>query len=167
MLRLYVRNKWISLRGGSYVLDENEKNYLYVKGKFWTMTHKKFVQDLQGNTLYTVRNKFWSFLTQYAMIYDDKGQEIARLRKKIFSLHDHYDIKTTYGLMSLRGNILGFDYHISLDGEEIGHVGRKISLRDSFFLDIDETKINPAFVVALVIALDNMADERAEAAAVS
>ena len=166
-MQLIVRNKWISLKGSSYVKDVNGKDVMKVEGKFWTVTHKKFIKDLDGNLVYTVRNKFWSFLTQYAMIYDDKGQEIARLRKKIFSLHDHYDIKTTYGLMSLRGNILGFDYHITLDGEEIGHVGRKISLRDSFFIDIDETKINPAFVVALVIALDNMADERAEAAAVS
>ena len=162
MLRLNIRNKWISLRGGSYVTDANEKNYLYVKGKFWTVTHKKFVQDMQGNTLYTVRNKFWTFITQYAMIYDDKGEEVARFRKKVFSLHDHYDIKTKYGMMVLRGNILGFDYHVFLNDQEIGHVGRHISLRDSFFLDIDDTKISPAFMVAMVIALDNLTDERAE-----
>lgn len=163
MLRLNVRNKWLSLRGGSYVTDKDENNYLYVKGKFWTVTHKKFVQDLDGNLLYMVRNKFWKFITYYAMIFDKEGKEIARLRKKVFTLHDHFDVgNTPYGPMVIRGNILGYDYHVYLNDQEIGHIGRHISLRDSFFIDIDETKIDPAFMVALVIAVDNITDERSE-----
>ena len=160
MKRINVRNKWISLRGGSYVTDENEQHILYVKGKFFTITNKKFVQDLEGNTLYTVRNKFWQFITHYGLVFDKDGNEVARLRAKIFTLHDHYDIKTPYGLMVLRGNILGYDYHFSIDGVEVGHVGRHISLRDSFFIDIDETKIDVAFMVALVIALDVITDQK-------
>jgi uncharacterized protein YxjI len=149
------------LRGGSTVKDMNEKDVLYVKGKFFTFTRKKFVQDMDGNLLYTVRNKFWTFFVRKALVYDKDGNQVAFMKKKFWSFHDHYFIETKLGQMEIRGNILCFDYHISLKGKEIGHVSRKISLRDSFVLDLDdEYKKELPFFVALVIAIDNITDQR-------
>ena len=167
MMELAIRNKWISLRGSSVVKDLNENDVLKVQGKFWTFTKKKFVQDLDGNLLYTVRNKFWTLFVHKAFVYNKEGEVVAKIRKKFWSLHDHYNVECTYGDLVLRGNILGFDYHITLNGEEIGHVARRISLRDSFVLTIDETKVDYAFLVALVICIDNITDEQNEAAASS
>lgn len=158
-MQVSIRNKWVSLRGGSRVKDMNEKDVLYVKGKFWTFTRKKFVQDMEGNLLYTVRNKFWTFFVHKAMVYDKDGNQVAFLRRKFWSLHDHFFVDSKIGKLEIRGNILCFDYHISLDGKEIGHVSRKISLRDSFVLDIDDQYELP-FFVALVIAIDNITDRR-------
>ena len=158
-MQVSIRNKWISLRGGSRVKDMNEKDVLYVKGKFWTFTRKKFVQDMEGNLLYTVRNKFWTFFVHKAMVYDKDGNQVAFIRRKFWSFHDHYYIDSKLGQLEIRGNILCFDYHISLDGKEIGHVSRKISLRDSFVLDLDDQYELP-FFVALVIAIDNITDRR-------
>lgn len=42
MQQVSSRNKWVSLRGGSYVKDMDERDAFYVKGKFWTVTRKKF-----------------------------------------------------------------------------------------------------------------------------
>ena len=160
-MQVSIRNKWISLRGGSTVKDMNEKDVLYVKGKFFTFTRKKFVQDMSGNLLYTVRNKFWTFFVRKALVYDKDGNQVAFMKKKFWSFHDHYFIETKLGQMEIRGNILYFDYHISLKGKEIGHVSRKISLRDSFVLDLDdEYKEELPFFVALVIAIDNITDQR-------
>ena len=165
MMELAIRNKWVSLRGGSVVKDLNGNDVLKVQGKFWTFTKKKFVQDLDGNLLYTVRNKFWTFFVSKAFVYNKDGEVVAKMRKKFWSLHDHYNVECPYGDLVLRGNILGFDYHITLNGEEIGHVSRKISLRDSFVLSIDETKVDYAFLVALVICVDNITDSEGQAAA--
>lgn len=165
MMELAIRNKWISLRGGSVVKDLNNNDVLKVQGKFWTFTRKKFVKDLNDNLLYTVRNKFWTFFVSKAFVYNKDGEVVAKMRKKFWSLHDHYNVECTYGDLVLRGNILGFDYHITLNGEEIGHVSRKISLRDSFVLTIDETKVDYAFLVALVICVDNITDSEGAAAA--
>ena len=160
-MQVSIRNKWISLRGGSTVKDMNEKDVLYVKGKFWTFTRKKFVQDMNGNLLYTVRNKFWTFFVRKALVYDKDGNQVAFMKKKFWSFHDRYFIDTKLGQIEIKGNILCFDYHISLKGKEIGHVSRKISLRDSFVLTIDdEYKKDLAFFVALVIAIDNITDQR-------
>ena len=160
-MQVSIRNKWISLRGGSTVKDMNEKDVLYVKGKFFTFTRKKFVQDMDGNLLYTVRNKFWTFFVRKALVYDKDGNQVAFMKKKFWSFHDHYFIETKLGQMEIRGNILCFDYHISLKGKEIGHVSRKISLRDSFVLSLDdEYDKELPFFVALVIAIDNITDQR-------
>ena len=167
MQQVSIRNKWISLRGGSKVKDLNEQDVLKVQGKFWTFTRKKFVQDLDGKLLYTVRNKFWTFFVKKAFVYNSEGEVVAKIRRKFFSMHDRYFIESPIGQIEIKGNILGFNYHISLNGKEVGHVSRKISLRDSFVLTLDDDQ-ELAFFVALVIAIDNITDERnSEAAAAS
>ena len=156
---LYIRNKWITLRGSSYVRDVNENDVYKVQGRFFTFTRKKFLKDLEGNNLYTIRNKFWILFARKAFVIDNNGEIVAWIRRKIFSFHDHYDIHCKYGNIVVRGNILGFDYHILLNDVEIGHVARKISLRDSFVLSLNDDVKDVPFYVALVIALDNIVDQ--------
>ena len=158
---LLIRNKWITLRGSSVVKDLNEQDVYKVKGKFWTFTAKKFIQTLDGETKYIVRNKFWRLFAYKAFVFDPNGEQVAFLRRKIFSFHDRFFIDSKFGQLEIKGNILCFDYHVFLDGKEIGHVGRRISLRDSFVLHIeDDVKIDPMFFLALVIAIDNITDRR-------
>ncbi len=166
MQEVSIRNKWISLRGGSTVKDMDERDVFYVKGKFWTFTRKKFVQDMQGNLLYTVRNKFWTFFVRKALIYDKDGNIIARIRKKFWSVHDRYFIDSSLGQLEITGNILCFNYHINLNGREIGHVARRVSLRDSFVLSLEDGYELP-FFVAFVIAIDNITDQRQQDASSS
>lgn len=159
MQQVSIRNKWISLRGGSTVKDMEERDVYYVKGKFWTVTRKKFVQDMEGNRIYTVRNKFWKLFVHKALVYDKDGNLVAKIRKKFWSVHDRYFIESSLGQLEITGNILGFDYHIILNGKEIGHVSRKISLRDSFVLSVEDDQDLP-FFIAFVIAIDNITDQR-------
>lgn len=158
-MELAIRNKWFSLRGSSVVKDLSGKDVLKVKGKFWTFTRKKFIQDLNGNTKYIVRNKFWKLFRYSAFIYNAEGTKVCTIKRKIFSFHDHYFITSTLGDVQIRGNILGFNYQILINGKEVGHIARKVSLRDSFVLTIDD-KFDMYTFVALVIAIDNITDER-------
>ena len=163
-----IRNKWVSLKGSSVVKDLNEKDICKVEGKFWTWTRKKYVKTLEGETKFVVRNKFWKLFAYKAFVLSpDEKEVIAYIRRKVFSFHDRYFIKANVGDIEIKGNILGFDYHIYLNGNEIGHVARKISLRDSFVLHLESDE-NWMFYLALVIAIDNITDERnADAAAAS
>ena len=158
-MQLAIRNKWISLRGSSVVKDLNENDVLKVQGKFFTFTRKKFVMDLNDNIKYTVRNKFWFLFRRKAMIYDADGNEVARLSRKVFSLHDRYFVESKLGKLEIMGNIFQFNYRITLDGKEIGHIARKISLRDSYVLTIDDN-FDYMLFVAMVIAIDNITDQR-------
>lgn len=160
-MELYIRNKWITLRGSSEVKDQNEKDVLRVRGKFFTLTRKKYIEDLQGNVKFIVRNKFWKLFRYSAFVFDPAGNKVCTIKRKIFSLHDHYFIESSLGDVQIRGNILLHDYHIMLNGKDIGHIARKISLRDSYVLTLDD-KYDVYTFVALVIAIDNISDERRE-----
>ena len=166
-MQLAIRNKWVSFRGSSVVKDVNEKDVLRVRGKFWTFTKKKYVETLDGEVKYIVRNKFWTLFQYRAFVLGPDNKILSTIRKKVFSLHDRYLVESPYGQIELKGNILGFDYHIYLNDKEVGHVARKISLRDSFVLDLDDG-LDYYFFVALVIAIDNITDQRnSDAAAAS
>ncbi|MCR5113074.1 MAG: hypothetical protein K6A63_03985, partial [Acholeplasmatales bacterium] len=104
-------------------------------------------------------NKFWRLFQRKALIYNDKNEQVAIVRRKIFSLHDHYFVTSSLGDLEIKGNILQFNYSITLGDKEIGHISRRISLRDSFVLTIDDD-YDPATFVALVIAIDLITDRR-------
>ena len=160
-MELSIKNKWISLGGSSMVQDANGKDVLNVKGKVFSFTQKKMVTDLNGQVKFIVRNKFWRLFTYKAFIMDPQETVIATVRRKIFSLHDRYFVTSPLGDMEVIGNILQFNYKIILNGKEIGHVARKISVRDSFVLTIDDDYNDKyEFIVALVIAIDNITDRK-------
>jgi uncharacterized protein YxjI len=158
-MQVSIRNKWVSLGGSSTVKDMDEKDVLFVKGRIFSFTRKKFVQDLSGNTLFVVRNKFWRLFQRKAFVEKPDKTKVAMVRRKIFSLHDHYYVTSDLGDLQIRGNILQYDYHITLNGQEIGHISRMISLRDSFVLDLDDKYDLPTFV-SLVIAIDLIVDRQ-------
>ena len=156
---IYIRNKWVSLGGSSVVKNVNEEDIYKVKGKFFTFTRKKEVMSLDDELLYTVRNKFWTFFVKKAYIYNPDGTEAAYIQRKFFTIKDHYLIDSKYGQIEIVGNFFLHDYRISANNVQIGHVARKISLRDSYVLSIDDHADIP-FYIALVIAIDNITDER-------
>ena len=158
-MQLAIKNNWISLGGSSTVQDVNGNDVLKVKGAVFSLTRKKSLMTLEGQHLYTICNKFFSLFGRTAFVLDEGGNRVAAVRKKLISLHDKYIVESSVGRMEITGNILGYDYHISVDGKEVGHIARKISLRDSFVLDIDDS-VDYRFFVALVIAIDNVTDRR-------
>lgn len=165
-MQLSIKNKWISIGGSSVVQDVDGNDVLKVKGKVFSFTSKKFITDLNDNVKYIVRNKFWRLFAYKAFVLDPEENTVATIRRKVFSLHDRYFITSSLGEMEIIGNILQFNYKIILNGKEVGHVARKISLRDSFVLTIDDD-IDPTLIVALVIAIDNITDRKDQNAASS
>ena len=158
-MELAIRNKWISFGGSSTVQDLSGNDVLKVKGKFFSFTRKKFIKTLDDTTVYVVRNKFFSLFGRKAYVLNAQGQEFATIRRKIFSLQDKYFVESPLGQMEITGNILAFNYRIVVNGREVGHISRKVSLRDSFVLTIDDS-FDYRLFVALVIAIDNVTDRR-------
>lgn len=160
-MRLIIRNKWISFKGSSEVRDENDtRDVMKVVGRFFSITQKKFIEDLNGNVHYMVRNKFWRLFSRKALIYDANKNLVAVVRRKIFSVHDRYFVENCkIGNMEIMGNILQYNYEISLNGQRVGHISRRVSLRDSFVLEFSNN-LEPELMVAFVIAIDLITDRR-------
>ena len=159
MTELAIKNKWISIGGSSVVQDLNGNDVLKVKGKVFTFTSKKIITDLEDNTKFVVRRQFFRLFRRKARIYDANDNQVALVSRKVFSLHDRYFVESSLGEMEIMGNIFQFDYKITLNGKEIGHIARKLSLRDSFVLTIDDN-FDANLFVAFVIAIDIITDKR-------
>ncbi len=160
-MKLKIKNKWISFGGSSYITDMEDNKVFEVKGKVFTFTKKKFFYDLDGNLLFIIRNKFWRLFTRRAFVMDKDQNIICRISKKWLSLRSKFTVDMYKDELVIDGNILDFNFSITKNGKEIGHLSRKISLRDSFELDIWDDS-DASFLCALVIAMDCILDRRNE-----
>ncbi len=162
-MELQIKNKWISIGGSSVVQDLDGNDVLKVKGKILTITAKKFVTTLDDEVKYVVRRKFFRLFRRRAIVEDTNKNPIAKISRKVLSLHDRYFVESSLGQMEIIGNIFQFNYKIILNGKEVGHIARKISLRDSFVLTIEDG-FDYMLFVALVIAIDIITDDKDDAA---
>ncbi len=162
-MRYFIKNKLVSLGNGSYVLDENGNNAFTIRGKVFSPTHKKFIYDMQGNLLFTVRNKFWRFLRRSAIIYDNrtgKKRKVGRMIERFFVGWQFVNCKEN---LTLEGKF--FEGRTVLrDGEALGKFKKQgdivsAFIRDAYVLDVYSPE-DTAFLVAVVIAHDNICDAR-------
>ncbi len=158
-MKVYIKNKLISLGGSSDILNENQEPIFRVDGKVITFTKKKEMFDMDGKLLYTIRNRYLNFFTDKVYVYNADGIKVATLKKNKFSFNLKYQILDTGSEMSIEGKIFTGVSHIIKDGETVATITRDFSiLNDAFILEANEENI--AFYTALVIAFDNMLDQK-------
>ena len=162
-MKLVIKNKFLSLRGGSKVLDEAGNEAFLVRGKLFSVTKKKYVCDLQAHNLYMVRNKYWHFLTKKAFIYNNNNEKVAFVKSRFFQWgKNKYIVEGYKDELRIDGDLFSFNYQIIRNDEVIGTIKRRfeiVPLPDQFTLDIKYDEDAP-FLVALVIAIDNIIDNR-------
>lgn len=157
-MKVFIKNKLISIGGGSEVTNEDNEPIYKVKGKIMTFTKKKKMYDMEGNLLYTIRNKYWNFLSHKVLIIDANGERVATINKGKFSISAKYQILDTEDEMSIEGKIFGRTSQIMRNGKSVATITRDFTLvRDAFTLEAEEKDI--AFYTAIVIAFDNMKDK--------
>lgn len=158
-MKVYIRNKLISLGGSSEILDENRQPLYKVKGKIFSPTKKKLIYDMNENLLYIVRNKFWKVFVHKALIFDANKQKIAALKEKRWSTRDKFIVEDYPDEIKIDRRFFSLSSEILKNGEHFAQVDRQLSLfTDSFSLEADEKDI--PFLCALVIALDNIKDRK-------
>ena len=57
-MKVYVKNKFWSLGGGSSVVNENKEPVYQVKGRVFSPTRVKWLCDMNGKKLYKI--KIWN-----------------------------------------------------------------------------------------------------------
>lgn len=160
-MKLYIKNKLISLKGASEILNENKEPVYKVEGKLISPTKKKTITDMEGNVLYIVRNKYWRFFRRSCLIYDKDKNKIAKIVKKFFSIGGKFWVEGYKDEIKIEGGWKKRASDIIRNGEIIGTVRREFDLfKDSFVLDAKEDDIE--FLMALVIAIDNIGDAETE-----
>lgn len=158
-MKIYIKNKFWSIGGGSSILDENKNPVYEVKGRVFSITRVKYVCDLAGKRLFKVRNKWFNWFVHKAYIYDGDGNKIATVKDKWFNVNQEYFIMGYKDEIKVEGKFFGLTTKILRNGEVIGTIRRQITVfKDAFELEANEEDI--PFLIALVIAIDNITDKK-------
>ena len=158
-MKVYIKNKIISWGDGSTVYDENKNPIYKVKGKIFSITRKKTLCDMEGNKLFKIRNKWINWFVHKAFIYDNNNNKIATVKDKWFNINNEYFVMGYKDEIKIDGKFFSLSSKILRNGEVMGTIRRQMfSIKDSFELEANEEDI--PFLIALVIAIDNITDKR-------
>ncbi len=149
----------------------------YVMSSRWSLMERFEITDRAGTPQFEARGHLGSRIS----LHDSNGQEAADIRKHMLTdthevylggqrvaqvrhagiFGDKYDIESAFGYLNARGHFDGGDYTISRDGTPVARMVRKFSLREKFAVDVADSE-NQAFLLALVLAIEAIHDERRE-----
>lgn len=159
-MRVYIKNKIVSVGGGSAVVDENENPIYNVKGKVFSITRVKKLYDMSGKMLYKIKNKWINIFNHRAYIYDENNNKIATVRNKAFTVRRDFLVQGYKDEIKVDGNFFSLKCNILSNGEIIGELNRNFGvITDKFELIADAENI--PFLIALTIAIDNISDNAA------
>lgn len=161
-MRLYIKNKLVTLGGSSVVVDEQGRTVYEIEGKVFSPMRKKVVwMPAVGGRIgsYLVRNKFWHFIQKSSLVYHVGGEKIGQMKDKFFG---NCEFVGKYGYKA-EGNILK-GVKVYKYGGLIGSFSREYNsallfARDTYALDVYD-KNYASLLVALVIAYDNIWDDK-------
>ncbi len=141
----------------------------------WSLMERFEITDADGTPQFEARGHLGSRIT----LHDSNGQEVADIRKHLLTdthevyvggeraaqvrragiFGDKYDIESAFGHLTARGRFDGGDYTVSRDGTPITRMVHKFSVREKFAVDVAVGE-NQAFLLALVLAIEAIHDER-------
>lgn len=158
MLTLVVKNKFVSLRGSSMVKDKDGNDRFRVVGKVVSIGRKKRVETMDGKLLYTVRNKIFTFIFHKCYITDENGKQVAFVKQRLKLFGDRFVVEGADGDLHIEGDLINRNYTVVRNGVAIGEIKQHlVTLRDGFTITAYQDA-DAAFLVALVIAIDNIYD---------
>jgi uncharacterized protein YxjI len=151
----------------------------YVMSNKWSLTEHFVITDDSGNPQFDVRGNLG--LTQRLTFRDESGREVAEIRKHLMTTtHDiliggqrvaevrhtgffgeHYEIDSSFGQLTAKGSFTGWDYRISQGGQVVASISREFAFREKFLVETVDGG-NDIFILAIVLAIDSIHDERRE-----
>ena len=94
-----------------------------------------------------------------AYIYDANKKKIATVKDKWFNTKGEYFVLGYKDEIKIQGNFFGLTSQILKNGEVVGTIRRQVTIiADGFELEASEEDM--PFLVALVIAIDNITDKK-------
>ncbi len=155
-MKVVIKNKLLSVGGSSSVKDVNGADAFFVKGRIFSPTHVKWVCDKNKNKLFKVRNKWFNFVNERAFVFEGKTK-VASVKHPFMS-GKKFVVEGYKDEIIIDGDFFSLRSDIIRNGALVGTIYREISLvSDTFTLEADEADM--PFMIALVIAIDNIVDK--------
>lgn len=157
-MKVYIKNKLISLSGRSEVTDAAGNPLFNVSGRVISPTKVKHVCTLDGQKLYKIRNRFFNVFIHSSFIYGADGKRIMKVKDRFMSPGFNIECAGDDSY-SVDGKWFSMQANIVKNGQIVGIVRRQFTLvADAFELEANEADM--PFMIALVIAIDNICDNK-------
>lgn len=150
-MKLYMKQKVLSLRDRFTVRDDAEQDRYYVEGEIFTIGKKLHICDMVGKEVAFIQQKVLTFLPRFHVFVD--GVQIAEIVKEFTLLRQRYRIEGPG--WRVEGDFWAHDYEIvDADGRTIVAVHKVwLSWGDSYELDIARRE-DEVQALAVVLAID-------------
>ena len=151
---LYIRQRVFAWGDKYDITDDQERPVFRVEGEVFTFGAKLHLYDLKGQELYYVEQELFHFMPRYTVY---KGRMAMASVRKNFTLFGHsLTVESGYGRFDIEGSVFGWDFRILYNGGEVATVEKALlSWGDTYRLHMDVGNGDPAFLCALVAAIDN------------
>lgn len=158
-MRLYMKQKLMSLKGDFDIYDEDQQPVYHVEGKMFSVGRKLWVYDSHNHEeLAYIEQKVMTLLPKMEVYV--KGDYVASIVKKLSFFKPKYEVE---GLnWSIEGDIFSYDYQIlDPEGYLIAQIQKKyFSWSDTFEFNILEDDVDPVMVIAIILAIDAVMDSQ-------
>jgi len=158
-MRYVIRERFFRLGEDSDITDEQGQPVYHVDGKVLTLHDTLIVRDLAGTEVARVQRQLVALRPTYHITR--QGQEVAEVRKKLFSpFVDRFtvDIPGPDDL-SMTGDLFEHEYTITRGDQVVATVSKRwLSLTDTYGVDIAPGE-DDLLILTSVLALD-LAEDR-------
>ena len=158
-MRYVIRERFFRLGEDSDITDEQGQPVYHVDGKVLTLHDTLIVRDLAGTEVARVQRQLVALRPTYHIT--GQGQEIAEVRKKLFSpFVDRFTIDIPGpDDLSMTGDLFEHEYTITRGDQVVATVSKRwLSLTDTYGVDIAPGE-DDLLILTSVLALD-LAEDR-------
>ncbi|MCQ2527531.1 MAG: LURP-one-related family protein [Saccharofermentans sp.] len=149
-MKMFFRQRIISLLDSYDIYDENGSTIFTVKGRFG-LSHRFSVYDKYDREVANVEQKILTFLPKFSITA--YGNDYGTINRKLTFFRPKYELESMGWTME--GDIFQWDYEIVDENNKlIADVSKKIvSLSDQYWIDVPDEK-NALLALLFVLAVD-------------
>ncbi len=156
--RFKMRERLIAIGDDYWIEDDTGARVYKVNGKVARIRDTWELEDLDGHRVARIRERKLS--VRDAITIEADGRE-ATVKKALVGIRDRFHVHVPEGEdLKVHGNIVDHEYKIDRDGTKVAEVSKKwFRVRETYGVEIDPVAIDVAFVLAVTVAVDALAED--------
>lgn len=159
-MKLYLKQKFFSLKDKFHIYDVNENEQFHAESDFFTFGKKLHLYDNNGEELSFIHQKVFSFLPRYFISIG--GEDAAEVVKKFTFIKQKYEIAGPG--WTVDGNFMAHEYTISKGSEVIATISKKwLTWGDTYEIDINNSA-DTVMVLSVILVIDAVMAQQSAAA---
>lgn len=150
-VKLYMRQKVLTIKDKYSVCTENEEPVYYVQGNLVGLSF--VIERVAGGEVMTVKKKLIAVMPEYTLVAG--GKEIGKIKKKLKLTRPEITGTVAGKEIVIKGDLSGFSFEIFRGGQSIGSVDtERLTWGDCYSIEAFD-KADVDLVVAIAIICDN------------